>query len=119
MTCQRSLRAALLSGLALAPFAALARGVEFGPEMQLGEGSVRALAEDHHGIFGEMLTVMLGAAQPVAALDPPDVFAAGHCGSLSLLPSQVLVICLPPKAQAAPKAINARAGGAQAISTTW
>lgn len=43
MTIHRTLRAALLAGMA--PLAAAAQGTAFGPEMPLGEGTVRAFAE--------------------------------------------------------------------------
>jgi hypothetical protein len=43
MTIHRTLRVALLAGMA--PLAAAAQGIEFGPDMQLGEGTVRAFAE--------------------------------------------------------------------------
>lgn len=43
MTIHRTLRTALLA--AMAPLAATAQGIEFGPEMQFGEGTVRAFAE--------------------------------------------------------------------------
>jgi hypothetical protein len=43
MTFQKTLRAALLVGLA--PLAAAAQGTEYGPQLTLGEGTVRAFAD--------------------------------------------------------------------------
>lgn len=43
MTMNLILRAALLAGMT--PLAAAAQGIEFGPDMQLGEGTVRTFAE--------------------------------------------------------------------------
>jgi len=43
MTIHHTLRAAFLAGMA--PLAAAAQGIDFGPDVQLGEGTVRAFAE--------------------------------------------------------------------------
>lgn len=45
MTLHHILRAALLAGVAINPLAAHAQGVEFGPALPLGDGTVRAFAE--------------------------------------------------------------------------
>jgi hypothetical protein len=45
MIPKTTFRAALLAGLALSPLALHAQGIEFGPDLPLGQGTVRAFAE--------------------------------------------------------------------------
>ncbi len=70
----RHVLAAVLAGVSLSPLAAAAEGVEFGPALSLGDGTVRALAEtDATGRVTRIGVAMSGAA--LTALGHDMIFA--------------------------------------------
>ncbi len=71
MTFNQILRAALLVGIA--PLAATAQGIEFGPELPLGDGAVRAFAETNDTGLATRIGVEM-TADAVASIGHDMVF---------------------------------------------
>ncbi|MWD29115.1 hypothetical protein E0K89_016675 [Aquicoccus sp. SCR17] len=71
MTCSHILRAALLAGIA--PFAAAAQGLEFGPEQPLGDGTVRTFTETNADGLATRIGVEM-SHEALASLGHDDVY---------------------------------------------